>query len=201
MARYHYYRCQNATTHKELCHYRRSYRADRVEEKVWGLISGFLKEPQKLEAGLEEMVRREERSLNRDPRMEVEIWRAKISGAQERRRRCQEMAAEGLIDFGELREMLSELDEEKKVAEREIESLQKKGERLDAMRCNKDALLTNMAEMTPRLIDELAPEEKHRIYGMLGLRVTSDENGSLEAAGELTGLSFGKQEPRCPSRS
>jgi hypothetical protein len=108
--------------------------------------------------------------------------------------------AEGLIDFGELREMLSELDEDKKVAEREIESLQKKEERLDAIRCNKDALLTNMVEMTPRLIDELAPEEKHRIYGMLDLRLTTAENGSLEVAGDLTDLSFGEQIPRCPSR-
>ncbi len=125
-ARYHYYRCQNAVTHRELCLHRRSYKADRLEGRVWGLVSGFLKEPERLEAGLEEMIRREERSLNRNPRKQFEIWRDKISEADEKRRRYQEMAAEGLIDFGELRERLSELDEKRNVAEREIEALRNK---------------------------------------------------------------------------
>ncbi len=62
------------------------------------------------------------------------------------------------------------------------------------MRCNKDTLLASLVEITPRLIDKLSPEEKHRIYGMLGLRVTSAENDSLEVAGDLTGLSFGNLE-------
>jgi hypothetical protein len=83
-ARYHYYRCQNATTHKELCPHRKSYKADRLEEKVWDLVSSFLKEPKKLEEGLEEMIRREERSLCRDPKIQTEIWHSKISGAQEK---------------------------------------------------------------------------------------------------------------------
>jgi hypothetical protein len=111
------------------------------------------------------------------------------------------MAAEGLIDFEELRERLSELDEETKVAEREIELLRNKEERLDEMKRNKDTLLTNLVEMTPRLLDELCSEEKHRIYEMLGLRVTSGENGSLDVAGDLAGLSFGNREPTSPSRS
>ena len=160
-----------------------------------------MKETERLEAGLGEMIRREERSLNRNPMKQFQIWQDKISEADEKRRRYQEMAAEGLIDFGELRERLSALDEEKKAAEREIKSLRNKEERLDEMRRNKDALLTNLVEMTPCLIEELSPEEKHRIYGMLGLRVTSTENGSLEVAGDLVALSFGDLEPTSPSRS
>jgi len=200
-ARYHYYRCQNAVTHKELCLHRGSYRADRLEGRVWGLVSGFLKEPERLEAGLEEVIRREERSLDRNPQKQAEVWQDRMCGADEKRRRYQEMAAEGLIDFGELRERLSELSEEKKLAEREIESLRNKEERLDEMRRNKDALLTNLVEMTPRLIDELSPAQKHRIYEMLGLRVTSAGDGSLEVAGDLAGLSFGNLQPTSPSRS
>ena len=166
-----------------------------------GLVSGLLKEPERLEAGLEEMIRREKRSLNRDPKKQAKIWQDRMCGADEKRRRYQEMAAEGLIDFGELRERLSELNEEKKLAEREIESLYNKAERLDEMRHNKDALLTNLVEITPRLIDELCPEEKHRIYRMRGLRVTAAGNGYLEVAGDLAGLSLGNLEPTSPSRS
>jgi hypothetical protein len=110
-ARYHYYRCQNAATHKELCPYRRSYKADSLEEKVWEVVSQALKRPERLRAGLDEMIRREEKSLSRNPNKQTQIWRTRIFEANEKRRRYQEMAAEGLIGFRELRERLFELDE------------------------------------------------------------------------------------------
>ena len=117
------------------------------------------------------------------------------------RKRYREMAAEGLIDFGELREKLFELDEQKEVAEREIKALQEKKQRLDEMRRDKANLLNDLVEMTPRLIDELPSEEKLRIYEMLGLKVTSEVDGTLEITGDLAGLSFGKSEPTYPSPS
>ena len=200
-ARYHYYRCQNAATHKELCPYRRSYKAVRLEEKVWEVVSQALKSPERLRAGLEEMIRQDEKSLNSNPKKQIEIWRTRIFEANEKRRRYQEMAAEGLIDFDELREKLFELDEQKKLAEREIDALQEKEQRLDQMRRDKDDLLNDLVAMTPRLIDELPSEEKLRVYEMLGLRVTSEEDGTLEITGDLAGLSFGKAEPTYPSRS
>jgi site-specific DNA recombinase len=200
-ARYHYYRCQNAATHKELCPYRRSYKADRLEEKVWKVVSESLKRPEKLRAGLEEMIRREEKSLSSDPKKQTEIWRTRIFEANKMRKRYREMAAEGLIDFGELREKLFELDEQKEVAEREIKALQEKKQRLDEMRRDKANLLNDLVEMTPRLIDELPSEEKLRIYEMLGLRVTSAVDGTLEITGDLAGLSYGKSEPTYPSPS
>jgi site-specific DNA recombinase len=200
-ARYHYYRCQNAATHKELCPYRRSYKAVRLEEKVWEVVSQALKSPERLRAGLEEMIRQEEKSLNSNPKKQIEIWRTRIFEANEKRRRYQEMAAEGLIDFDELREKLFELDEQKQLDEREIETLQKKEQRLDEMRRDKDDLLSDLVAMTPRLIDELPSEEKLRVYEMLGLRVTAGEDGTLEITGDLAGLSFGKPEPTYPSRS
>jgi hypothetical protein len=61
--------------------------------------------------------------------------------------------------------------------------------------------VNNLVEMTPRLIDELPSEEKLRIYEMLGLRVTSAVDGTLEITGDLAGLSFGKSEPTYPSPS
>src|SRR5215218_956771 len=200
-ARYHYYRCQNAATHKELCSYRRSYKADRLEEKVWEVVSQALKRPEKLRAGLEEMIRQEEKSLRNNPKKQAEIWRTRILEANEKRKRYQEMAAEGLIDFGELREKLFELDEQKTLAEREIDVLQEKEQRLDQMRRDKEDLLNELVAMTPRLIDELPSEEKLRVYEMLGLRVTSGKDGTLEITGDLAGLSFGKAEPSYPSRS
>jgi site-specific DNA recombinase len=201
VVRYHYYRCQNAATHKELCPYRTTYKADRLEEQIWEVVSESLKRPDKLKAGLEEMIRGEEKALSGDPRKQAEIWRTRIFEANEKRKRYQGMAAENLIDFDELREKLFELDEQKDVAEREIEALHSKERRLDEMRRDKANLLDGLVEMTPRLIDELPSDEKLRVYEMLGLRVTSGEDGTLEITGDLAGLSFGKREPTYPSRS
>jgi hypothetical protein len=69
------------------------------------------------------------------------------------------------------------------------------------MRRDKDDLLNDLVAMSPRLIDELPSEEKLRVYEMLGLRVISEEDGTLEITGDLAGLSFGKAEPTYPSRS
>jgi site-specific DNA recombinase len=200
-ARYHYYRCQNAATHKELCPYRRSYKADRLEKKVWEVVSQALKKPERLRTGLEEMIRQEEKSLSSDPKKQTEIWQTRIFEVNEKRKRYQEMAAEGLIDFEELREKLFELNEQRQLAEQEIKALQEKEQRLEEMRCDKDNLLNDLVAMTPRLVDELPSEERLRVYEMLGLKVTSREDGTLEITGDLAGLSFGKAEPSHPSRS
>jgi hypothetical protein len=69
------------------------------------------------------------------------------------------------------------------------------------MRRDKADLLNDLVEMTPHLIDALPSEEKLRVYEMLGLRVTSGEDGSLEITGDLAGLTFSKPEPSYPSRS
>jgi len=200
-ARYHYYRCQRAATHKELCPYRRSYGANKLEERVWRMVSQFLKCPEKLRAGLEEVIRQEEATSSRNPEKQAEIWAARIFEANEKRKRYQEMAAEGLMGFGELKERLFELDEQKEGAEREIEALRDKEDRLEEMRRNKEDFLEGLAAMTPRLIDELPAEGRLRVYQMLGLRVTTREDGSLEMTGDLAKLDFGERGPTCPSPS
>ena len=200
-ARYHYYRCQRAATHKELCPYRRSYGANKLEERVWQAVSQSLKCPERLGAGLEEMIRREEAASSRDPEKQAEIWAARIFEANEKRKRYQEMAAQGLIGFGELKERLFELDEQKAGAEREISALRDKEKRLEEMRSNKEDFLAGLAAMTPRLIDELPADGRLRVYQMLGLRVITREDGSLEMTGDLTGLDFGESGPISTTRT
>jgi hypothetical protein len=203
-SRYHYYRCQKAVTHKELCPYRKSYNANKLEEKVWDLVSDFLKDPERLRAGLEEKIRRDEEaaSLNRNPEKQIRVWRERIAAGQEKRRRYQEMAAEGLIDFDELRERISELDEEKRLAEEEINALRRQNERLEAMRRDKDTLLARLMELTPEEMDKLSPEQRHWIYRRLGLAVTTRPDGTLDIYGELTDLIFSNVEvaSRCRGR-
>lgn len=189
-ARYHYYRCGKAKDHKELCTYRKSHRANKAEALVWEMVSGLLKDPDRLRIGLEEMIRREEESLRRNPTQEIDAWLTSMSEADAKRRRYQEMSAEGLIEFSELRERLGELDEEKEIAELEIRNLREKSERIQEMRRNKDALLERLVEITPSRIDEIGSVERHKIYRMLGLKVVTTKGGTLTATGELVGVDF-----------
>jgi hypothetical protein len=48
---------------------------------------------------------------------------------------------------------------------------------------DKDALLEVYAKMTPEALDSLTPEERHRVYGMLGLKATITMDGTLEVSG------------------
>jgi hypothetical protein len=46
----------------------------------------------------------------------------------------------------------------------------------------KDALLESYAQMTPEALDSLTPEQRHCVYGMLGLRATITMDGTLEVS-------------------
>jgi hypothetical protein len=41
--------------------------------------------------------------------------------------------------------------------------------------------------MTPKALDSLTPEERHRVYGMLGLKATITMDGALEVSGAFSG--------------
>ena len=83
----------------------------------------------------------------------------------------------------ELMEKLFALEEVRKTAERELEAIRSHRERLEALERDEDALLEHYAEMTPAALESLTPEERHRVYGMLGLRATITMDGTLEVNG------------------
>src|SRR4029453_18622401 len=48
---------------------------------------------------------------------------------------------------------------------------------------DKTALLDHYAGMVPNGLDELSPEERHRVFKILGLKVTVQPSGVLEVSG------------------
>ncbi len=87
----------------------------------------------------------------------------------------------------ELMEKLSALEEVRGTAQRELEALRIRQERLEGMERDKDALLESYAQMAPEALDSLTPEERHRVYGMLGLKATIAMDGTLEVSGTFMG--------------
>jgi hypothetical protein len=71
-------------------------------------------------AGLNYMIEQERRGAHVDPATETKRWSEEISEAGRKRARYQEMAAEGLIDFKELRTRLAALEDTGKTAEQKL---------------------------------------------------------------------------------
>ena len=102
-----YYRCANrARSGPEACPNGRYHRAERVEAEVWEEVSSLLKVPERLHADIERYIEQEHRG---DPKREMRVWAKRLADVDAKRSRYQDMAAEGLIDFDELKAKLDAL--------------------------------------------------------------------------------------------
>ena len=187
---YHfYYRCN--TKHKrgkDACPMPRSFRADQLEPLVWEFVSGLLKSPDTLREGLEKMIEEEKSALRGNPEREAKAWLSKLAEVDRKRGGFQDMAAEGLITFEELREKLAALEETREVAERELEAAGKRRDRVEQLKRDKDVLLEHYANMAPEVVDTASSEDRRQVYEMLRLRVVPHPDGRIEANGEYVGI-------------
>jgi hypothetical protein len=181
----HYYRCQKLLSRVDGCESRKSHRADVVEPRVWEFVSGLLKDPERLRAGLQGMIERQRDGLREDPDQEAKAWAEKLADMDRKRARFQDMAAEGLIDFDELRTKLDALEETRDDARRELAALEDRRERLAEMERDCDTLMRRYVGMVPEALDALTSEERHRIYKLLKLMVNLGADGTLEVSGAL----------------
>jgi len=88
-------------------------------------------------------------------------------------------------------------------AERELEAAQARGEALQRLEHDRDALMEAYAGMVREVLEDLAPEERYRIYKLLRLGVRFRPDWPLEITGVFaevgeeaeTGLSDSKPSP------
>jgi site-specific DNA recombinase len=190
---YFYYQCrQRYNNGPRDCTNNKSIRAEELEALVWEFVSGLLKHPQRVRQGLEAMIEVEREGMRGDPDREAKSWLERISEADRRRGVFQDMAAEGLISFDELRAKLSAIEETHKTARHELEILSRRRERIEELERDKNALLESYVGMIPEALDVLTPEERYRVYKMLRLRVVLGPDTSPEVIG-----TFGASVPVC----
>jgi hypothetical protein len=170
---------------RDACPQSKNYSAEEVEAAVWRVVSGLLKEPQRLRAGLEEMIELERKGLRGDPDEQAEVWLSRITEADCMRGGYQELAAKGLMTFEELGEKLAELEATTRTAKRELAALTNKRESIEKLERDKDALLESLVAITPEALDGLAPEERHRIYRMMKLKAAALLDGGIEVNGNI----------------
>jgi site-specific DNA recombinase len=196
-ARYFYYRCGTQWDNGS-CPHKKLHRAEDTERRVWAFVRGLFGDPERLRADLERMIEMEHAAARSDPDREAKAWRSKLAEANRKRSGYLDLAAEGIMGRDELMETLSSLEEVRKTAEEELVALRSHQERLEGLERDKDALLESYAQMTPEVLDSLTPEERHRVYGMLGLKATIKMDGTLEVSGAFgEGDLFCGTETRC----
>ena len=183
---HHYYYCRNHRHHGDAeCTNRKHYRAVDLEGRVWDLISGLLKDPERLRAGLDEVTEAERTGMRGDQEADAFTWLSRITALDSKRSRYQDMAAEGHITFEELGAKLRELAADRATAERELEDLNARRSRLEDLERDKETLLNEYAGMVPGALDVLTGEERHQVYRMLRLQIHVSPDGDLDVRGVL----------------
>ena len=113
----------------------------------------------------------------------VKAWPGKLSEVDEERRGYLRLAAKGHMSDEELDEALAELAESRETRERELKALQGHRKVVEGLEQDRDALLDSHASMVPEQLDLLRPGERHQVYKVLRLRVSTYQDGTLEVSG------------------
>jgi site-specific DNA recombinase len=194
---YYYYRCaKHMKNSYDGCASYRHYRAEELEEQVWGEIRGLLRDPERLRAGMDAAIEMQRSALRGDPDRETRAWLDKLAEVDRKRARYQEMAAEELITLEELRGKLADLEDIRATAERELEEVQGRSGRIAELERDRDALLESYEALALEELDELTPEERHGFYRTLRVVVHAYPDGSVEVRGEF--MPFGPPGPDDP---
>jgi site-specific DNA recombinase len=181
---YFYYTCRTPYAKgRGSCSGAKHLSAEKLEAGVWEAVRGLLTDPGRLRIGLNAMIEQERAGVRGDPDEELQMWAEKLAELRSKRERYQEMAADDLLTFDELRARLAALDAARKTAERELAALRDREERLRGLERDRDALLASYARRAPDALAALAPEERHQVYKMLKLGVVASPDGSLGLSG------------------
>ena len=150
---------------------------------MWAEVRTYLQDPERLRSDLDRMIELERNGAHGDPDREAKVWAGKLAEAAAKRARFQHAYAEGIIGLEDLRERLAELEEETSAAERALADLRGRIARVQDLERDRDALLEHHVALAPEALDSLTPEERHRFYKMLRLKVRLFADDSMEITG------------------
>jgi hypothetical protein len=87
-------------SYREVCSsFQKSFRAEKVEESVWSFVSGLLKEPERVKAGMEALIEQEQANGPRHFAKEEATWAEKLAECTRLRSAYQDQQAAGLMSL------------------------------------------------------------------------------------------------------
>jgi len=180
-----YYRCQHRWQNGIDACPNKGFNANKLEPPVWQFVSTLLQDPSKARAGLEVMIEQERNRTRGDAEREEKAWLDRLAEADQMRRGFQEQAAKGLMTLDELANRLEEIEEARKTARSQLAILNESRQRLEELERDGEALMERYAGAVPEVLENLTPEERHRGYKMLRLKVLAYPDFRLEVNGVL----------------
>jgi hypothetical protein len=175
---YHYYLCKRRHELRKMCECtQKALRAPEVEAEVWDFVSGLLKDPERVRAGMERLIEQERAAACGDPEREARVWAEKLEECARLRSGYQDQQAAGHMTIEELGAKLKGLDETRRIAERELAAFEDSLRRAEELEADRDALLESYASMVPDALDELSGAERNTVYRMLRLEVKPTPEG------------------------
>ena len=181
-----YYRCMRRwSDSKEACINSRSHSAPKTEAEVWEKVRAYMMSPETLREDLERAIELRRAEMRGDPEREARAWLQKLSEADNLRAGYQEQAARGLMTLDELAARLKDLEEQRKRTRRELDAARNRAGELEQLEKDNEELLEHYEAISPEALDNLTPEQRHRFYGFLKLKVHLPPEGpaSLEFSG------------------
>ena len=180
-----YYMCATRRQRgKHACSFSKSMNAERAESAVWNAVSALLTDPSSLKSDLEAMIEQEKETRG-DPERKEKALAATLAEAERKREKYQEMYAADAMTLEELRSRLDALEETRESARGELAALARWRESLEAFERDKELLLESYAARAPEALNSLEPEDRRRVYSVLGLRVDALPDKSLRVQGAL----------------
>jgi hypothetical protein len=189
---YHYYFCYGRRA-RSGCE-EKTIRAEPLEAEVWELVSGLLKDPEKLALGMDRLIEQEVAGRPDSAEREAEILSDKLEECVRLRKAYQDQQAASLMTMDELAEKLGELESTKTLARAELANLSERRRRVEELRQDKEALLQFRSEAVAQELDDLTPEQKSEVYRLLKLELTPTPEGIVATGAVLysESLSFEK---------
>ncbi|MDP8900731.1 MAG: hypothetical protein M3N33_06195 [Actinomycetota bacterium] len=142
-----------------------------LEAKVWAFVRGVMTEPEELAKDLDRMIELKRADKHGDPQKEAKIWVDELAKLERMRDGYHDQAAEGLLALDKLRDKLAALDQRRVTVEGELEALRGHREELERLERDRDSVVSQYAALAPDVLESLEPEERRRLYGILGLKV------------------------------
>ncbi len=126
----------------------------------------------------------QERNTSRGyPEREAQTWAETIAKCVRLRSAYQDQQAAGLMTLEELSSKLSDLEEMRMHAERELAALSDSQALVEELELDRDTLLESLSGHIPESLDRLDAEERNTVYRMLRLEVTPTPEGHYKVTG------------------
>jgi Recombinase zinc beta ribbon domain len=180
---YFYYVCPRGRySRDDGCGHNRHHPAKVLEALVFEQVRASLSYPDRMRAGLRELVASETAEQERDL-SELAHWTDTLQSVETKTERLLDLYLDSDFDKALFENKMELLRAEERSAREEVERLKARRQTVEAAQRDMEALIESYAEAVPEDLDTLTPVERHAVYRMLELRVRLDNIGAVEIEG------------------